>query len=179
MAIHQRIGLILVMSVSVLTAVLSVLKTVWAISGSPGGEDVQYRASMTLLWATAEQACVVLLGCVPPLRSSLNLDFSGFKSLSSSLFGGSRYSSGWSKEGSGSGGSGSKLSKSGITMASGAYYDVEMNTHNLGLARPSDSLHKIDGPVVTYDDAASNKSLVADGQVRRTDAFAISYSRPR
>ncbi|KAK3329997.1 hypothetical protein B0H66DRAFT_611191 [Apodospora peruviana] len=183
MALHQRVCLILVMSVSILTFALSILKTIWATSGTNDTDDIQYKTSLTVLWSTGEQSCVVLLGCVPPLRSGLSqLKFLNLRNLSlSSIFGSSRGGTWSSMKGSSaedkSGASGSYgTSRHGHIGASGAYHDVEMNTHKLG--RPSDSLHQINGPMVTYDDTCSNKSLVTDGHVRRVDAFTVSYEEP-
>ncbi|KAK4172410.1 hypothetical protein QBC36DRAFT_337969 [Triangularia setosa] len=172
MRLHQRVGLAIVMGVSIITVAFSIMKTVKAVSGDTQKEDAQYDAAMTVLWSSGEQACVVLLGCVPALRALSSLDYTRLRSLGGSL---SRL--GWSK-----GSMTSKATKSfGIygsrsAGVSSAYHDLENNTHKLGrLGNPSPD--KLNGVVAAYDDTGSSKSLVTDGQVRRTDVFTVDYGR--
>lgn len=69
--LSRRIGLIVLMAVSLFTAAASIAKTIFAISEVPIGYDTQYKSSLSLLWIMLESACVILLGCVPPLRPLL------------------------------------------------------------------------------------------------------------
>ncbi|KAK0712208.1 hypothetical protein B0T21DRAFT_454743 [Apiosordaria backusii] len=173
MRLHQRVGLAIVMGVSIFTVVMSIMKTITAVSGTTPREDAQYDAALTVLWASGEQACVVLLGCVPALRALPGLDYSRLRSLGDSL---SRL--GWSKRSMASN-SGKSFGIYGSRSAgvSSAYHDLENNTHKLGrLGNHSDK--GVTGTVATYaDDTGSSKSLVTDGQVRRTDVFTIDYNQ--
>ncbi|KAK8108238.1 uncharacterized protein PG998_010251 [Apiospora kogelbergensis] len=88
MALRQRIGLALLMSVSLFTMALSILKTVGLKTigdqqADPTAKDVEYNASLMILWSCLEQACVIIMGCVPPLRALAKLEVA--KSLSTSL----------------------------------------------------------------------------------------------
>lgn len=88
MPLRQRLGLIMLLGVSLFTVVLSILKTVGlqAIAdqqSDPKATDVQYNATLTILWTCLEQACVIIMGCVPPLRAVMKLELA--RSVSSSL----------------------------------------------------------------------------------------------
>ncbi|ETS86527.1 hypothetical protein PFICI_00355 [Pestalotiopsis fici W106-1] len=88
MTLRQRIGLVLLMSVSLFTTAMSILRAVGLNhiadqQSGPTATDVQYNASLEILWACLEQACVILMGCVPSLRSVVRLEIT--KSISSSL----------------------------------------------------------------------------------------------
>ncbi|EFY97822.1 hypothetical protein X797_006445 [Metarhizium robertsii] len=88
MAMRQRLGLVLLMSVSLFTMVLSILKTVGLKhiadqQADPTATDVLYGASLEILWSCLEQAFVIIMGCVPPLRSVVKLQL--VRSISDSL----------------------------------------------------------------------------------------------
>jgi hypothetical protein len=88
MAIRQRIGIVLLMSMSLLTMTMSILKTISlsriaAQQSDPTATDVQYSATLTILYTCLEQAFVIIMGCVPPLRSASRLPIA--RSISSSL----------------------------------------------------------------------------------------------
>ncbi|KID94232.1 integral membrane protein, partial [Metarhizium majus ARSEF 297] len=88
MALRQRLGLVLLMSVSLFTMVLSILKTVGLKhiadqQADPTATDVLYGASLEILWSCLEQAFVIIMGCVPPLRSVVKLQL--VRSISDSL----------------------------------------------------------------------------------------------
>lgn len=88
LALHQRIGLVLLMSVSLFTMALSILKTIGLQQiadqqSDPTATDVQYDASLEILWSCLEQACVIIMGCVPSIRAVVKLEIT--KSISSSV----------------------------------------------------------------------------------------------
>ncbi|KAM7191677.1 hypothetical protein V8F33_008773 [Rhypophila sp. PSN 637] len=173
MRLHQRVGLAVVMGVSIITVVFSIIKTVSAQSSDTQQADAQYNAALTVLWANGEQACVVLLGCVPALRALPSLDYSRLRSIGSSLslLGRSQRSTNASKATKSFG-----VYSTGAGVSS-AYHDLENNTHELGTMGNLSSPGKFNGVVATYDDTGSSKSLVSDGQVRRTDVFTVDYGR--
>jgi len=88
MALRQRVGLIILMSMSLVTMVLSILKTIGLNNianqqKDPTATDVQYDASLEILWSLLEQAFVIIMGCVPPLRAIMRLELT--QSISTSL----------------------------------------------------------------------------------------------
>jgi len=88
MPLRQRVGLIVLLAVSLFTVAMSILKTVGlqAIAdqqSDPTATDVQYNASLSILWTLLEQACVIIMGCVPPLRAVAKLEIA--RSVSWSL----------------------------------------------------------------------------------------------
>ncbi|KAH7320606.1 hypothetical protein B0I35DRAFT_468130 [Stachybotrys elegans] len=81
MPLRQRISLIFVMALSLLTMTFSILKTIWMSSiadATVGEPDVQYSASIQLIWGLLEQSFVIIMGCIPVIRSVLKLDLSSF-----------------------------------------------------------------------------------------------------
>ncbi|KAK8087644.1 hypothetical protein PG997_002605 [Apiospora hydei] len=91
MALRQRVGLALIMSVSLLTMALSILKTIGLKTiaeqqADPTAKDVEYNASLMILWSCLEQAFVIIMGCVPPLRALAKLEMAKSISISLSSF---------------------------------------------------------------------------------------------
>jgi hypothetical protein len=67
MPIRRKIAIILLMALSLLTMSASIMKTVTAQS-SQTATDVEYNASMAILWSGIEQSFVIIMGCIPSLR---------------------------------------------------------------------------------------------------------------
>ncbi|KAJ8062111.1 hypothetical protein OCU04_008672 [Sclerotinia nivalis] len=166
MPLRRRIGLVLLMCVSLFTMTMSILKVMVAQGSSHATTDVQYRASLGVLWSGMEQTCVIIMGCVPTLRSLTNMKFPGLTALSlslSSLIGRNK----------------SKQSSLGNDHSGSGYRDLELNTHKLGQLGTKS---KTQGPVVTvYPDGkqGSTQNLVTDNHVHRTDQFSQSYDQNR
>ncbi|KAH8897332.1 hypothetical protein GQ53DRAFT_887691 [Thozetella sp. PMI_491] len=118
MPLQQRIGLMVLMAASLLTMAASILKLIAVQGASDLKPDAQYNASLEMLWVGLEQTFVIIMGCVPSLRSVLKLD--GFRSLSSSLSSFLRR------------GDKSKASSMDNKSDPGTYSDLEMNTNRLG-----------------------------------------------
>ncbi|KAI0003922.1 hypothetical protein F4779DRAFT_600982 [Xylariaceae sp. FL0662B] len=172
MPLHQRISLIFVMALSVVTAAMSIMKTITAQTESGENAEPQYGAAQSGMWSTSEQACVIFLGCIPSLRAASKINFSGLRSFGSSL---------------------SKLLKSGASLtkrspmrssasysdencgSSAAYYDLERNTHEL------DYMGYPEGrgisKVKTYKSTGSKENVNPESQVRLTNTFTITYAQ--
>lgn len=170
MALKQRIGLFILMSVSLITMVLSILKTVGLQhiadqQADPTATDVQYNATLEILWTCLEQAFFIIMGCVPPLRSIVRLDLtkSIVGSLSSIL---RRRRSNKSSEGS------SEYGISGVP-----YDDLEMSRDTPGqgtrIIRPAFKA------AVTYEgrESGSQQNLVKSDGIHAITETNISYSR--
>lgn len=121
MTVRQRLGLALIMAVSIFTAVLSILKTIRFDSVELRNlekPDAEYTASLTEIFTGLEQTNVIIMGCVPTLRAVTNLDWpiaKSFKSFVSGLLSTLAPSTDKSKT-------------KGDTGNSGAYYDLEENS---------------------------------------------------
>ncbi|KUJ18478.1 uncharacterized protein LY89DRAFT_780548 [Mollisia scopiformis] len=85
MPVRQKIGLMLLMAASLFTMSMSIMKVMVAQGSSHFSPDVEYNASLGVLWSGMEQTCVIIMGCVPPLRAITKLDFTGLRGISSSL----------------------------------------------------------------------------------------------
>ncbi|PQE06889.1 integral membrane protein [Rutstroemia sp. NJR-2017a BVV2] len=166
MPLSRRIGLILLMCVSLFTMTMSLLKVMVVQGSSHASTDVQYQASLGVLWSGMEQTCVIIMGCVPTLRSITNLEIPGLSAISSSLSSLIR-------------GNKSKQSSLGNGYSDPGYRDLELNTHRLGQLGKDG---KTQGPTVTiYPDGkqGSRQNLVVDNHVHRTDQFSLSYDQTR
>jgi hypothetical protein len=162
MAMNRRIGLVALLGMGAFICAMSIMKGVSAIS-STAGSDANYAAALSLLWATLEQASVVLVGNIAPLRPILRLDFPVFRTIADSFV---------SLLGQNSRVTGGSSSTTALGEAAGcrngAYHDMEMNTHTLG--KLNDAWHEVHG------DDNSVGSLPEQGQVLRTDAFSVVYA---
>lgn len=161
MELHRRIGLVLLMSVSLFTMAMSIMKTLVAQGSSKDTVDVQYNASLAVLWAGLEQTFVIIMGCVPPLRALLRLEIPLFSSISSSL-----NSLIHRNRSSGS-------TRSGKQSPSVASYDASVGAHHNG-EKNNTYNH---GPGANYYPDSSEQSLGSGQHVRRTDQFTVSYDR--
>ncbi|KAI9691906.1 MAG: hypothetical protein M1822_007979 [Bathelium mastoideum] len=165
MTLNRRLGLIALMAMSLFTCGISIMKGVSAID-QQSGPDGTYTGALSLLWATLEQACVVLLGNVAPLRALVKLDMpvlSAFTNSMASLL--HRSSRSTVKQ--------STLSKT-TGQHHGTYHDIEASS--IGLGNQSNSTwHEVKGN--DSADGSSDRRLVHhDGQVWRTHDFTITYS---
>lgn len=165
MALHRKIGLIVLMAFSLFTATMSILKTYtihW--QGDPSVTDPLYRNSLQVLFANLEQACVIIMGCIPTLRPIVKVELPfGLSKVTKSI------SSLISRTIHSTRGSSTAQSQKSFTEASskqyshsaGAYHEIEMGRNREG-RQPGST----DG---------STRTLVGANQVRRTDQFTVSY----
>lgn len=170
MEVQKRIGLVLLMSVSLFTMALSILKTIGLKhiadqQKDPTATDVQYDATLEILWTCLEQAFVIIMGCVPPLRSITRLELT--KSVSDSLASILRRRTS-SKS---SMGSSTKYEGSG-----GTYEDLEMSKDNRG--RAGGNVGPPFTAAATYEErhAGSQQNLVKNNGIYSTTETRVSYS---
>lgn len=176
MPLRRKIGLALLMSMTIVTMVASIMKTVTSASAPTTGTDVQYAQSLGVLWAGIEQTFVIIMGCVPALRSFANLDFHFLRSISESLV--SLLGKTRSRPDS------HKSIPSDQSLARAAYYDLERNTHRLG------RLHGTPNTDIPLTDQNTNVTFIEGGntgadignvskEIIRTDNFEIVYPMSR
>ncbi len=170
MGLGQRIGLVVLMSASLFTLDLSILKAIRLSEiahqqADPNAVDAQYDAALEILWSLLEQAFVIIMGCVPPLRAAARLDFA--KSIPASLA--SILRRGRSTQAS---------SRDHHYENSGGPYDkLKMSTEMLGRAR------KDFGPpfaaAATYEEAytTSQRDLVERDAITATTETRVSFTQ--
>lgn len=181
MGLRRRMGLIILMGAGIITSILSILKMIYMNGGpSKNHDDPQYAASLTALFAGGEQACVILLGCVPPLRNLLKVDYPSLRTLGasfSSLFSAHRNLVNIT-------GASDSAQHHDKSDDSAHEYDLELNSGRAYRSNNPVYKYKTGGPTVKVDvdgqtfhadDTGSSRSLVPDGHMRRTDAFTVSY----
>ncbi|KAK7917920.1 hypothetical protein PG985_009794 [Apiospora marii] len=180
MPLGRKIGLIIMLAGSLVTAVISIQKTVIAQGGPHYTTDAQYHSSLGVLWSVLEENFVIIMGCVPTLHGMAKLDYPLLSSLGStlsSLVRGSRR--GKKSSASSSSAAGGGMGDSHGRQPGGAYRDLEMNKYETGMAGVSHALVG-NGPAVTHGSSESVKGLfreAASTQVLRTDEFRVSYDR--
>jgi hypothetical protein len=75
MPLRQKVGLSVVLSLSLITMGCSIAKTVTALGVSDVSPDVWYKNSLGLLWSMTEQVFVIIMGCIPALCSVTKIKF--------------------------------------------------------------------------------------------------------
>lgn len=117
MPLHQKIGLVLIMALGLLAMVMSIMRIVWIVSF--------YRNDETSLFTLAllEGPMVIIMGCIPTLRSLMDPTFSAGLSLRR-LFTKCRFSTQQQLETP-------KVEQS--SAITGAYLDLELTTRKPGV----------------------------------------------
>ncbi|KAI1122760.1 hypothetical protein F5Y10DRAFT_286860 [Nemania abortiva] len=132
MSFRRRLELILLLALSLFVTALFILKAVLAFVEA-GGSNTTYTVALTLLWDSLEQAVVIFIGNLVPLRAIMKLDYlllTSFASAMISLLGGSRRDT---------------TEPSALPENHGhhGYHDIEMDTHVLG--SKSNMWHQVKG----------------------------------
>lgn len=81
MPLSRKVGLCLLLAMSLFTMAASIAKAVAANPGTKSEEDAQYISSLALMWSVTEQAFVIMMGCAPPLHSITKLKLPSVSSL--------------------------------------------------------------------------------------------------
>lgn len=163
MPLHQKVGLVLAMALGLLAMVMSILRTVWFVSFSLSNSTVEtYKEIAIYTLALLEGPMVIIMGCIPTLRSLMDQKFSA-GSWIHKLSTKSRFGTRQQMEVQ------TVAKNPGIT---GAYLDLELSTRELG------SLSQSGNVVCTADFNSRNMSedyLVDQRQVRNTEQFSVTY----
>ncbi|KAI1174881.1 hypothetical protein F4777DRAFT_579473 [Nemania sp. FL0916] len=85
MPLRRKIGLAALLAMSLLTLVASVLKLATLQAPPQESEDVQYNASIAVVWSTIESSFVIIMASIPPLRPIVALDVPWIRSITSSF----------------------------------------------------------------------------------------------
>ncbi|KAH7087024.1 hypothetical protein FB567DRAFT_57350 [Paraphoma chrysanthemicola] len=159
MPMRRKIGLIILLALSIFTMGCSIAKAVYAESGTKAKQDKQYTASLSLMWSVTEQTFVIIMGCAPPLSSVTKLNVPFVSSLGASI-----------KKLVSSRASGSQTGASSEQGQSknGIYYE-------LGVAGKTVSDVQANSKKSTW--SQSETDSIDPGTVRRTDQFDVRSDR--
>lgn len=171
MAVRRKIGLIIMLGMSLITMSLSILKTTAAAGSSQFSSHIIYDGALGVLWSVLEQTFVIIMGCVPTLRGVTKLDLPGVNSISlsmASLIGRNR-----SKQ--------SSINNGYTSSTSKGYKDLETDTYKLGQLGSGGSKQGYTATSSYNPDRGigSKRSADAESRVRRVDEFSVSYDHPK
>lgn len=157
MPLHQKIGLVLIMALGLLAMVMSIMRIVWIVSF--------YRNDKTTLFTLAllEGPMVIIMGCIPTLRSLMDPTFSAGSSFRR-LFTNCRFSTRQQVE---------TPTIEQSPAITGAYLDLELTTRKPGVLNQSGNVR-----ICTTDFHSRNRSedyLVDQRQLRKTKKLSSTY----
>lgn len=183
MSRQRRIGLGILMIISLFTLAASILKAVATLTSGDAARHLPFHPTDGIMWAAIEQTCVIILGCVPPLLPISKLDHPVtrfFKEILGSLA--SRIS--------GSSGSSNKQSKPSFVRSTPGDNEMRgMSSHRRGKPGSFDrgDEHRLTQDLEDRPKSASASSELESGtltpvpednynHILRTDQFSITYS---
>lgn len=179
MPLRRRVGLALLMCLSLITAVASIMKTVLTPNAEAATKpDAQYNASFAVLWSGVEQTLVIILGCIAPLRAkfiAVMRDHFGW--LGTGLVGmvtSSKLSS--PTRSARAGRSGYSQSTTGEFDKKQTYnFTMETQKQSRGSSNSSSqgSGHEL---TVSMREPVRPPATLGNGQIARTDDFIVTYS---
>lgn len=153
MPTRRKVGICILLALSLFTMGCSIAKAVAAESGTRATDDKQYKSSMALTWSMTEQTFVIMMGCAPPLRSITKIKVPIILTISTSMkkLVSSRGSESRTKDSNGLG-----------RGDNGVYYELGVAGKTVSDAHATKS---------TFD--RTDQSSVDTGKVRRTDHFTV------
>jgi hypothetical protein len=169
MPFRRKLGLILILMLSLITMVVSLMKTLQVrISIGRAGNltsDIQYKTSLLQVWAGVEQSLVIILSCVPVLKAMSKTDFGPFATAASSI---ARLVSrkDWSTQ---------RSTGSGKPDPS-QYYDVEMQQSNNAQKNYQDSHDRLAPPEQIHEASGEsyNNGPIKE-HIHQTNEVTVSY----
>ncbi|RYP58492.1 hypothetical protein DL769_008935 [Monosporascus sp. CRB-8-3] len=178
MPLRQKVGLVALMAMSLVTMTASILKTVLSniipkiTAEAPAGlmPDVQYVSSLSIFAGNVEQCLVIIMGCVAPLSPLTKLKFvaSLYTSFNKVM---SRLSFGSGK---------ARTTQSEFSKPHSSYHNLDlMDSSRLGRLHQNDDEQMLKPPAsykVTTDNGHSRETSTA---ILRTDQFNVTYSERR
>lgn len=169
MALRRKIGLIIVLAMSLFTMSISIIKTIAAQGSTHASSHVEYDGTLGVLWSVLEQTSVIIMGCIPTLRGITKLEITTLNSLGSSL---STLIKRNRRQGS-------SLDDGYSSTPSKGYENLKMDTRKLGQLGKGGSAQGFTATSTYYPEGniESKKSLVSQSHIRRDDGFSVSYDQ--
>lgn len=164
MPLHQKVGLVLIMALGLLTMVMSIMRTVFILSYNNSNSTTvgNYNETAILTLAFLEGDMVIILGCIPTLTGLIKHKISGRSSLHK-LY--TKWKSATRQGLKGSAGN----QNPGI---SGAYLGLEQSTREQGFPNHNGNLR-----VFTHEFNSGNGSedhLMDRAQVRKVEQSSVT-----
>ncbi|KAI0173478.1 hypothetical protein GGR52DRAFT_543196 [Hypoxylon sp. FL1284] len=155
MQFRRKVGLCVLLALSLFTFAISIVKTTLAQGDQQQGDDAVYNATMGIVFGLMEQSFVIMMGCAPPLRSMTKLKLASTLSFTTSL---KRLIG---RPDTGEEGDSHRLSR----HSHGPYYE-------LGMAGQTQSQVHAGAKGSSLDNTDSHS--VDAGKIRRTDQYLVS-----
>lgn len=168
MPLHQKVGLGLVMALGLFAMVMSIMRTVWIVlSYSSESALDNYNDTAILTLALIEGDMVIIIGCIPPLRSFMNHKFPATLSL--------QYLFTKSKSDPRRQAKTSTADKS--SGISGAYLDLELSNRGRGALSQNGNAQAY---ATHFHPGNTSDDYLVDGRnFRKTEQFTVTYESPR
>ncbi|RYO85357.1 hypothetical protein DL764_009183 [Monosporascus ibericus] len=175
MSMGRRVGLIIVMTLGLITLASAILKMSIIIVTTFGGPvehgSRNHFQGLIYLTSSIEQALVIIMGCIPTLQQVRHIDFTRLRSISSSLVSlipkrGRKNSS-------------SDASTQYNSFKRSGYQDLDLRPK---LKIPVDGRECLMVPVAVTAEVAyvgSNLQETVGHFIRRTDDFSVAYHQPK
>ncbi|KAK9775106.1 putative Integral membrane protein [Seiridium cardinale] len=170
MLFRRKLGLGILMGLSLITMVVSLMKTlqVRLSTGRAGNttSDIQYNTSLIQLWSGVEQCLVISISCVPPLHAHAKVELANLRSALSSL------TKIVTRKGASSNGSFGPGKPS-----SSLYYDVEMQSAGRRRLHSSgdEGEFPLTAPRSAYMPEGKATGEVSGQHIRQTNEVMVSY----
>ncbi|KAI2468972.1 hypothetical protein F4781DRAFT_431804 [Annulohypoxylon bovei var. microspora] len=166
MPLGRKIRLAVLVSMSVFTAVASIMKTT-LVQESVGQAEEMQSVAETFIWSNLEQTFIIIMGCIPTLPQLFKQDTTFFRAIRSPL----QY---FTSKGS------SVYQRTGEPMHIGngdraGYYNLDRpNATKLGLLPPSSAEQSKPGRSTACFNEERDFQGKA-GEITRTDQFTLAY----
>ncbi|RYP46672.1 hypothetical protein DL768_007160 [Monosporascus sp. mg162] len=85
MPFRRKIGLLTLMAASLFTMTAAIVKVGVCLNTPASMTDTTYNAGHIQIWTCIEQDMVIMMGCVPPLRAIMQMEFPIIRSISTAL----------------------------------------------------------------------------------------------
>ncbi|KAM4056181.1 integral membrane protein [Hirsutella rhossiliensis] len=154
MPLRRKLGLAGLMAASLFTMVASIMKTVTSQASSASEGDLQYRGTMAIFWSAFEQSFVIIMTCIPPLRSAKQL----FK-----------------RRDGAAGSSAMGLARLGRSYRS-SKLDSDRSRKPSFLDEGEQALRDTSVPYGRAGSRGPSSQSLETGNIRRTDQYAVAYS---
>lgn len=161
---HQKVGLVVIFLLGLLAMVMSIMRTVWIVlSFQAGSALAKYDQTTILTLALMEGDMVIIIGCIPTLRSLMNRMFTATWSFHSMFTRSKPHSRGQTK----------KTESTGNPGSAGQYLELDLINRNQGI---SDHSGNVQISAANFSSRyGSEDGLVNQSQVRKTEHFYVSY----
>jgi hypothetical protein len=166
MPVRRKLGLGILLALSIFTMAAAIVKAVMAGPSFDDKNDKIYLAGLSLTWSVIEQSLVIILGCIPPMKS-LTMSQLGplpriITSLENLVRGSSKgTSTGASVEGS-------------TEHSEGRYYELTPSGKTVSRIETGTTDDQWQSNGKGNSNSNSNTNSMEAGRIRRTDGYLVT-----